>query len=107
MALPPPSVAGPFIAIALFVYGLGALTFTVANATFRQLTVPSEILGRATSSMRVLVWVAQPLAALLGGWLASRIGLHRALWVGAIGMLSMPVPLLIAGTRSIAVRIEG
>ena len=80
----------------------GALTFTIGNATLRQLTVPSEILGRVTSSMRLLVWIAQPIAALLGGWLGSRAGLHRALWIGAIGALTTaPIPLLASGLLSI------
>jgi MFS family permease len=101
MAAPPRSAAGPFVAAAMFVYGLGALTFTVGNATLRQLTVPPEILGRVTSSMRLLVWIAQPVAALLGGWLASRIGLHGALWIGAAGMLLMPAAFLGSGLLSV------
>jgi MFS family permease len=99
-ALPPASVAGPFIAAGMFVYGIGALNFTVANATLRQLMTPSKLLGRTTASMRLLVWVAQPIAALLGGVLASRIGLHTTLWIGAIGALSAPVILLSSGLAS-------
>jgi predicted MFS family arabinose efflux permease len=100
IAVPPPSVAGPYVAAAMFVYGLGALTFTIGNATLRQVTSPPEILGRVTSSMRLLVWIAQPVAGLLGGWLGSRIGLHHALWVGAIGALTAPIPLLASGLLS-------
>jgi MFS family permease len=101
IAVPPPSLAGPFIAAGMFVYGLGALTFTVGNATLRQLTVPGAILGRVTSSMRLLVWIAQPVAGLAGGWLGSRIGLHHALWIGAVGALSAPTPLLASGLVSV------
>lgn len=96
-ALPPASSAGPFIAAGMFVYGVGALCFTIANATLRQLTTPAELLGRTTASMRVLIWVAQPVAALLGGVVASRIGLHATFWVGAAGALSAPVVLMSAG----------
>jgi MFS family permease len=97
VAVPPASVAGPFVAAGMFVYGLGALTFTVANATLRQLTTPTELLGRTTASMRFLVWVAQPVAALLAGVFASRLGLHTTLWIGAVGALSAPVVLVASG----------
>jgi MFS family permease len=101
IAAPSPSLAAWFVAAGMFVYGLGALTFTVGNATLRQRTVPSQILGRVTSSMRLLVWIAQPIAGVLGGWLGSRVGLHQALWIGAIGALTSPLPLLFSGLWSV------
>jgi MFS family permease len=97
IAAPPPSLAGPLIAAAMFVYGIGALTFTISNVTWRQLVTPSHLLGRVTASMRLLIWIAQPVAALLAGWLGSRLGLHAALWAGALGALLAPIPLLTAG----------
>lgn len=96
IAVPPPALAGPFIAGAMFVYGIGALTFTISNATWRQLVTPDEMLGRVTAAMRLLTWAAQPLAALLAGWLGGQFGLHAALWVGAVGVLLAPIPLLTA-----------
>jgi MFS family permease len=102
-ALPPASIAGPLIAAGMFVYGLGALNFTVANATLRQLMTPGELLGRTTASMRFLVWVAQPIAAVLAGVLASHLGLHATLWIGAIGALSAPAVLLSSGLASVSV----
>jgi hypothetical protein len=97
IAVPAASAAGPFVATGLFVYGIGALTFTVGNATLRQLTAPAAILGRVTSSMRLLVWIAQPIAGLAGGWLASRVGLHEAIWIGAVGALLAPAVLISSG----------
>ena len=96
IAVPPPRLAGPFIAAAMFIYGLGALTFTIANVTWRQMVTPSELLGRVTAAMRLLTWAAQPVAALLAGWLGPELGLHDALWVGAAGVLLAPIPLLTA-----------
>jgi MFS family permease len=104
IAAPPASIAGPFIAAAMFAYGVGALTFTVATATLRQLIAPAHILGRTTASMRFLVWVAQPVAALLAGVLASQLGLHATLWIGAIGALSAPIVLVAAGLASPSLR---
>ncbi len=110
MAVPPPGVAGPFVAAGLAVYGLGALTFTISNATLRQATTPPEILGRVTSSMRVLVWVAQPAAGVLAGWLATAIGLRGAIWVSAIAALAAPLPLLLSGLtglRAVGEKVPG
>ena len=96
IAVPPPELAGPFIAAAMFIYGIGALTFTISNTAWRQLVTPDELLGRVTAAMRLLTWAAQPAAALLAGVLGAKLGLHDALWVGAVGVLLAPVPLLTA-----------
>jgi MFS family permease len=96
IAAPPPALAGPFIAAAMFIYGIGALTFTISNATWRQLVTPDELLGRVTAAMRLLTWAAQPAAALLAGVLGAKLGLREALWVGAAGVLLAPIPLLTA-----------
>jgi MFS family permease len=96
IAIPPASLAGPWTAAALFIYGIGALTFTVSNGTLRQLTIPSELLGRTTATMRMLTWIAQPVAGLLAAWWGTNLGLHAALWIGALGALLAPIPLLTA-----------
>jgi MFS family permease len=99
IAAPTPSHAGPFIAAGMFVYGIGALTFTVGNATLRQLTSPPEMLGRVTASMRLLVWIAQPVAGLAAGVLGSWLGLHATLWIGALGALLGPAVLISSDLR--------
>jgi MFS family permease len=101
IAAAPPAWAGPFVAVGLFVYGLGALVFTVANATLRQAQTPPELLGRTTSSMRFLAWIAQPIAGILAGVLATALGLKGAMWVGAIGAAMAPLPLVASGLRSL------
>ena len=94
IAAPPATLAGPATAAAMFLYGSGALVFTVSNITLRQLVTPPDLLGRVTSSMRLLTWIAQPVAGVLAAWLGTGIGLHGALWLGALGALIAPVPLL-------------
>lgn len=94
IAAAPTRAAGPFTATALFVYGIGALTFTVNNTTLRQLSVPSQLLGRTTAAMRQLIWIAQPVAGLLAAWLGSHIGLRAAIGIAALTALTAPLPLL-------------
>ena len=94
IAAPPVTLAGPATAVAMFIYGTGALVFTVSNITLRQLITPPDLLGRVTASMRLITWIAQPAAGVLAAWLGTRIGLHGALWIGAFGSLTAPIPLL-------------
>jgi hypothetical protein len=69
--------------------------------------IPSDLLGRVTSSTRLLTWIAQPIAGVLAAWLGTRLGLHGALWLGAIGALLAPVPLLTGGlTPALTPRLE-
>jgi MFS family permease len=97
IAAPPATLAGPATAAAMFIFGNGALVFTISNTTLRQLITPPDLLGRVTSSMRLLSWIAQPAAGVLAAWLGTRIGLHDALWLGALGALTAPIPLLTGG----------
>jgi MFS family permease len=107
IAVPPVRLAGPAIAAAMFIYGIGALLFTVGNVTWRQIVIPSDLLGRVTSSMRLLTWIAQPIAGVLAAWLGTRLGLHSALWIGAIGALLAPIPLLTGNlTRALTPRSD-
>jgi len=94
IAAPPARLAGLGTAVAMFFYGVGALIFTVSNATLRQTVTPPDLLGRVTSSMRMLTWTAQPIAGVLAAWLGTRVGLHGALWIGALGALLAPIPLV-------------
>jgi hypothetical protein len=56
--------------------------------------------------IRFLVWGTMPIGALAGGAIGSLIGLHAALWVGAIGALFSFVPIALSPVRSIATMPE-
>lgn len=75
-----------------------------ANATqlgLRQALTPSRLQGRMTATMRFLMQTPTPLGAVVGGSLASTIGLQSTLWIGAAGSLSAVAPLLLAGYQHI------
>lgn len=44
--------------------------------SLRQTIVPSAMLGRATATMRMVIYCAIPLGALRGGWLAAHFGVQ-------------------------------
>ena len=73
----------------------------VINGSFRQRYCPPELLGRVTASMRVVNYGTMPLAAVLGGGLATAIGLRATMWAGTAGVLVAALVLLIGPlTRS-------
>ena len=53
------------------------------------------------ASRRFLVWGVIPVGALVGGTLASTIGLRPTLFVGAIGASLAVLPLLFSPVRSL------
>jgi predicted MFS family arabinose efflux permease len=54
----------------------------------RQAITPDRLLGRMTATMRFLAIAAAPLGSLVGGALATQIGLRETLWVvGALGLV--------------------
>ena len=80
---------------------------TMIGSTAEQPTFPGQtrrqapewrqcLLGRLTASRRFIVWGTIPLGALVGGVLATTIGLRPTLWVGAVGSCSCFVPVLLS-----------
>jgi Zn-dependent protease with chaperone function len=58
------------------------------------------------ASVRFVVWGSIPIAALLAGWLGSRIGLVPTMWLGGLGSLVTVLPVLRLG-RTTEVRAAG
>jgi hypothetical protein len=51
--------------------------------------------GRMNATVRFLVWGTMPIGTIIGGVLASTIGLHETIWVGAIlGFIPAIFPFL-------------
>ncbi|QIS20393.1 MFS transporter [Nocardia terpenica] len=109
-----PVVTGPFAllwplaghgaAAAWFALGsgvvfFGAVVYNVAQVSFRQLLCPDELLGRVNATLRFMIWGTMPLGALAGGAIAGTAGPRTAVWVCAIGVLVVPVPLLLSPLR--------
>lgn len=91
--------------VAWFVLGdlglaAGVVAGNVLNGSFRQRYVPAALLGRVTASMRVLNYGTMPLAAVLGGVLATAIGLRPTLWAGTAAVLAATAVLLLGPLKS-------
>jgi MFS family permease len=83
------------------VFGYGVIVYNVAQVSFRQAICPDRLLGRMNASIRFLVWGTIPLGGLVGGVLGEWIGLRNTMWVGAIGVLSSVLWLLLSPLRKL------
>jgi MFS family permease len=59
----------------------GNLIGNIVGGAFRQVHSPPEMLGRVVAGMRFLAWGTIPVGALLGGALATSVGVRNALWI--------------------------
>jgi MFS family permease len=85
------------IAVLLASQALGGFAGAVANVnqwTLRQTVTPERLQARVTASHRFLVYGAYPIGALLGGVVATGIGLRAALLIFALGATLAPLWLL-------------
>jgi len=84
-AAPNPYVAG----LALAACGAGMGATMVLGPSLRQAIVPAHLMGRVTSTSRMLAMCAAPFGALLGGWLATTYDLRAPLYAAAGLLLTM------------------
>lgn len=70
------------------------LAYNITQVSLRQTLCPRELLGRMNASIRFVVWGIMPLAALLAGWLGSRLGVTATTWIGGLGSLVAVLPVL-------------
>ncbi len=93
-----PLVTGPLgviLAVLAAAQLLGGLADTIANVqqwSLRQIVTPDHLQGRVTASHRFLVYGAGAVGALLGGVLATRLGVREAILVCAIGAILGVLP---------------
>jgi MFS family permease len=72
---------------AMLVFDFGAILYAINYLSLRQAITPDRLLGRMTATMRFLTVASAPLGSLVGGALATGIGLRGTLLtVGALGL---------------------
>ena len=94
--LAPKSQPVPLIVVSLAIAGFGGVVFNVTIRSLVQAITPNRLLGRTTAVVRMIVWGVIPLGTLLGGALASTIGIRGAIWAGAIGASLAALPVLLS-----------
>ena len=75
------------LGLAMLVFDFGAILYGINYLALRQAITPDRLLGRMTATMRFLTVASAPLGSLVGGALATGIGLRGTLLtVGALGL---------------------
>lgn len=75
----------------LFVGYVGVGGAIVLVVTLRQTAIPTELLGRAAATYRLLTYGVIPVGALLGGALVESIGARGALFACTLGIALAPI----------------
>jgi MFS family permease len=91
----------PFIVAGQAIFSLGIPLYNITQVSFRQAITPERMQGRMNSVMRFVVWGVMPLGSLVGGALATAVGLRFAIWVGAIGTSLAVLPVLLSPVRTL------
>ena len=93
----------PFLVVGLAVSAYAGVTYNITALSYMQATTPNRMLGRMNATRRFIVWGTIPLGSLLGGVIASQVGLRTAIFTGAIGATVAFVPVLLSPFRSLKV----
>lgn len=96
-----PATAIPMLIAAQALAGLAQTIANVNQWSLRQAVMPQHLQGRVTASHRFLVYGTFPLGALLGGTMATLIGMRPALLVGVLGITLCPLWLLATPLRNL------
>ena len=97
----PRSFPLPFLVAAILIGGFGGVVYNVTQVSLRQAITPERLQGRMNAVMRFIVWGALPLGSLIGGALASTIGLRNTLIVSAVGATFAIIPIWFSPIRSL------
>jgi MFS family permease len=87
--------AVPFLVVGGIFGGLSQMVYNINQVSYRQAICPPRMQGRMNATVRFLVWGTMPIGSLIGGAIASVIGLHETIWIAAIlGFTPALFPLL-------------
>ena len=101
VAVAPESAPLPFLITAQAIGSFGGVLYNVTSMTLRQSVTPDRLQGRTVGAIRTLVWGVVPLGALLGGVLASVVGLRATFWIAAVGGAAAALPIVLSSARSL------
>jgi predicted MFS family arabinose efflux permease len=85
----------------------GVMVWNVLTMSLRQALIPQHLFGRVQGAYRTLVWGAMPVGALLGGLLASAVGVRVVFAVSGVGLLACAAWLADLVRRHRAALVDG
>jgi predicted MFS family arabinose efflux permease len=75
--------------------------YAINEVSLRQAITPDRVLGRVNASMQLLQVGVAPLGALVGGLLATMIGVRPTVWLAVAGQLLGLLPLLMSPVKTL------
>jgi predicted MFS family arabinose efflux permease len=76
----------------VLLFGFGWISWTFASTvagvsltTYRQAACPPDMLGRVSAAARWITWGTLPLGGVVGGALATALGVRTTLWIAVAG----------------------
>lgn len=91
----------PFLLLSGAITGFANVTYNITQVSFRQAITPERMQGRMNATMRFIVWGTMPIGSIIGGVLATTIGLHETIWVGTFLGLFAFLPVLLSPVRTL------
>jgi MFS family permease len=91
----------PYIIAAEIVISASVVIYNVNQVSLRQALCPERLQGRMNAVMRFIVWGTIPVGNLIGGALASTVGLHRTIWIGVLGSILAVIPVALSPVRRV------
>ena len=101
IALAPEDLLFPALALSGLIGGFCGVAWNINQVSLRQAITPTRMQGKMNATMRFIVWGTIPLGQIIGGFLATFIGLHNTIWVAAIGSLVAFLPVALSPVRDI------
>jgi hypothetical protein len=84
----------------MFMFDFGGVLYGINYLSLRQAITPDRLLGRMTATMRFLTVAMAPIGSLVGGVLATVIGLRGTLLtVGVLGLVLSAAAVLWSPVR--------
>jgi predicted MFS family arabinose efflux permease len=99
IALAPREFPVPFLVAGGMLIGFEAVVYNINQVSFRQAITPTAMQGRMNATMRFIVWGTIPIGSILGGAIATVVGLREAIWIGAFGAFLAVIPLVVSPVR--------
>ncbi|HEY1486122.1 MAG TPA: MFS transporter [Micromonosporaceae bacterium] len=82
-----------------FLAGAGVMLLDITAGSLMTAVIPDALRARAAGAQRTVNYGIRPIGALIGGVLGTTIGIHAAIWVGAVGgmlgvlwLIGSPIP---------------
>jgi hypothetical protein len=71
------------------------MVYNINQVSYRQAICPPRMQGRMNATVRFLVWGTMPIGSIIGGVIASTIGVHETIWIaGVLGFTPAIFPFL-------------